>query len=121
VNEKYKTKNHEPCSDFFFKCNTVKVNSSFFQGKVIEIGSSPLNQNHLQSLLWSGSISAYSATNRTCRLHSRCRKLPTKLCSALPGIASHVFPSILQISFLHHAALKNLQEKLLLRSKHCKM
>lgn len=45
----------------FFRCNTVKIRSSFAQEKVIEFGTPHLNQNHLQSLLYSGSILEYCA------------------------------------------------------------
>lgn len=51
---------------FFFKCNTVKISCGFVQGKVIEFGSSHLNQSHLQSLLWNARISEYPVANRVC-------------------------------------------------------
>lgn len=124
VYEKYKTKDYEPCLDYFFffpRCNSVKINSSFVQGKLIELGSSHLNQCHLQSLLWSGSTSEYSAINHIYYPNSRCKNLAVKFCCVLSSIGSHVFTSISQNSFLHLAALMDLQEKLLLKSKTSKL
>lgn len=90
---------------FFFKCNTVKISCGFVQGKVIEFGSSHLNQSHLQSLLGGARISEYPVAN--------CLSWIVKFCISLTGIRSLVFTTVFQNSFLRLSALMNLPEKLL--------
>lgn len=84
MNKKHETKRYETSLLLllllFPKYNTVKINNSFAQGKVIEFGTSHLNQSHLQSLLWNGDIYEHCTINyinhlNTSKQKASCRVL----------------------------------------------
>lgn len=80
-------------SYFFFRCNTVKIKSSFAQGKVIEFGTPHLNQNHLQPLLCSGSIPEYCAILYINHLNAGKQKASWEVllcCIKISGIHIHI-------------------------------